>query len=179
MTCHPSAGGPVDLVRRALLTGEVEQLLVGSPPYAIRHRSSSSTTATDLPLLFDQGIYPLASDLGARPLRDSIMVSIPKLTATNPGTLALAFVVLIEAMRRARGAFSLELDLSVVALALRSAIEKRWEALASDSSLGGGAWPDGLLGELRRIALNSARFGAPRFFPDDELEARPEKAGDR
>lgn len=166
MTSHPTAGSPVDLARRALLTGEVEQLLVGSPPYVIRHRFSSSTTPTDLPLLFDQGIYPLASDLGAGPLRDSIMVAIPKLTATNAGILALAFVVLLEAMRRARGAFSLELDLSVLALALRSAIEERWEALANDSSLGGGAWSDGLLGELHRIAVNSARFGAPPFFPD-------------
>ena len=155
------SGNPKALVHSALESGEFLRLLMGEPEYRYMPPRSLSPWDTDLTVLLDV-IYdcddPVVRALAKRELTYAAREAVERYR----GLIPVAICVLVESAKKVRGR---ELGLPVAELAgsLRKGIVIHASQLSCDYTGGGAMWPDGLLGELRRLSQNCAAAGGPSF----------------
>ena len=153
---------PKEIARAALAKGELDKLLLGSPEYQYRSRFSPAPGNTDLTELLAgiyDGLEPQAKELA----KNAMLKAFNSLDGVYEGIEAIAACILFETGRKCDGRPTLGLPLDDLAAKLQATIRKFESRLRADKSGGGANWPDGLLGDLRRLSRNTEKYGGPSF----------------
>ena len=149
------------LVNRALAEDAIDLLLLGKPGYTYLPKWSPSPGNTDITALlavfYDEQLGLSKVELGRR-LQQAIM----QIIDSYEGLFPVATVLLVESLARRDGR-ALGLPLEAIAERLKCAIEGFRTNLITDRIGGGGFWPDGALGDLRRLSKNVSEIGGPEF----------------
>jgi len=152
---------PLNLIRQALDKNQMTDLLLGAPEYCYLPKYSSSTSATDLAallgVLYDN--CPLEERQETSLKIERAFLDIVK---TYEGIEPSSTVILLEALAQKNGN-ALGLPLEILASDLRNSIAHFRDRLANDKAAGGRNYPDGLLGDLRRLSKNVVDLGGPSF----------------
>lgn len=153
---------PAQIAMMAIERGEMEKLLLGSPEYRYRSRHSPSPGSTDL----TEVLAPLydAEDALRERARDQIVNALCSLSCAYEGIDPMVTLLVIEAMRKSSGRRTLEIPLHILAGHLRRAVETHRHRLMTDRSGGGADWPDGMLGEMKRLSRIVVDYGGPAFI---------------
>jgi hypothetical protein len=157
-----SPTSPIDIVRTALAKDELDLLLLGVPEYQFFDRWSGSPYNTDLASLLPE-LYLLAEDGQEVRVRDNLLAAINKIVDTYEGLVPVAICILFETGRRIRDEYVLGLPLFDMASELQQEIRVFAFRLMEDKSGVGAEWPDGRLGDLRRLSKNTVERGGPSF----------------
>jgi len=151
---------PEALLRRALKHGRLAQVLLGAPGYRYLPRYTMSAGHTDLPALLDV-YYSLDNEYSRQELGKRLNEAIVTAMERYEGIVAAACCILCEVVTPDNKRLGLDLD--GLAISLRGMIAYNALRLRSDKSGGGRNWPDGLLGDLRRLSRNTVERGGPPF----------------
>jgi hypothetical protein len=160
-----------ELVRNALEKDELDLLLLGKPEYQYLPKWSPSPYNTDVATLLDV-LYHLVGQYPRDQIRERLYGAIKKVVATYEGVYPVAGCILLESsaqspvdlLGQANRQNAIGLPLEEIANELRASIERFKSRLAGDKSGDGWKWPDGLLGDLRRLSKNTKRLGGPSFW---------------
>ena len=153
---------PEEIVKAALAKGELEKLLLGAPAYQYRSKYSPAPGNTDLTELLSVVYRDLAAD--ERGLAAEILLAaLNKIVHTYEGLRPVASCILYEAGSQADRRPPLGLPLSELARALDASIQRYSDPLRADKTGEGYEWPDGRLGEFRRLSRNTVSLGGPSF----------------
>ncbi len=156
------ATNPTDIMNAALAKGELDKLLVGAPEYQYHSKYSPAPGNTNLTELLE-AIY---DDLGQQPrevAKDALVKALYSLSGTYEGIDAISTCILLEASRRSDNRPMLGLPIDDLAGKLQATIRTFELRLRAGKSGGGRYWPDGLLGDLRRLSRNTEKCGGPAF----------------
>jgi hypothetical protein len=153
---------PHEIVKAALAKGELDRLLLGAPEYQYRSKYSPAPGNTDLTELLGV-IYDGLDGEERRKATDALVKALEEIGGTYAGIDALATCILVESVRRSSGRPPLGLPLGDLAARLEATIRVFEPRLRADLSGGGQGWPDGVLGDLRRISRNTEKYGGPPF----------------
>ncbi len=156
------ATDPETTVRLALSKKEFDKLLLGASEYQYRSRLSPAPGNTDLTELLAV-IYDRLDPQTKEIARDSLVESLRSLCDTYEGIEAVSACILFESVRKSSGKAVLGLPLDELAEKLHATIEAFRLRLQADKSGAGKYWPDGILGDLRRLSRNTERYGGPSF----------------
>lgn len=151
-----------EIVRNALERDELNLLLLGRPEYQYFDRWSSSPYNTDPVALLDT-LYRLVQESQRPQIRDRLLGAIKKIVDTYDGLTPVAGCILFEAGRKSDKRPMLGLPLEEIAAELRQSIRVFRFRLEKDKTGVGAQWPDGLLGDLRRLSRNTEQLGGPSF----------------
>lgn len=152
----------IEIVSSALSKGELGKLLMGTPEYQFRSKFSPAQTDSDLTELLAV-IYDGLDAQKREAARDALEKALLALADTYEGIEPLATCILLESLRRSDGRPTFGLPINDLAKKLQATIRKFDDRLRSDKSGGGRDWPDGLLGDMRRLSRNTERYGGPSF----------------
>lgn len=155
-------GGPSEIVRTALAKGELEKLILGAPEYQYRSRFSPAPGNTDLTELLAvvyDGLDSQAGELATV----ALIKALYSVVNTYEGIDAVSTCILFETGRKFDGKQPLGLPLDDLAARLQATIRTFEPQLRVDKSGGGQHWPDGRLGEFRRLSRNTVSLGGPSF----------------
>jgi hypothetical protein len=161
-----SQASPDKIVRKALDRGELDLLLLGVPKYQYFDRWSGCPYNTDHPSLLS-ALYLLAENGQEVRIRDSLIAAIKKIIDTYDGLLPVAACILYESGQQFNDKYTLGLPLLDIASELRQQITVFSFRLIDDRSGVGAEWPNGRLGDFRRLSKNTVENGGPLFC--DEL----------
>jgi hypothetical protein len=158
-----------DVVRAALDADELDKMLLGWPPYQYLPKWSPATD-TDLPQLL-HALYGLVGVYPREDLSDRLRHAIEKIVVDYEGLGPVASCILFEASARApfdafgkpKADTSLRLPLDEIADDLRQSVRVFSIRLEKDKTGVGSEWPDGRLGDFRRLSKNTVRYGGPSF----------------
>ncbi len=153
---------PQEIVKAALANGELDKLLLGAPAYQYRSKYSPAPGNTDLTELLSV-VYDHWDPADKKHVHEQVAKAVYAIIGTYHGIEPVAICVLLESLRAARGKPSLGLRLDDVAARLRASIDTFSEQLRVDKGGGGANWPDGRLGDLRRLSRNTEDLGGPSF----------------
>lgn len=157
-----AANNPIDIVNVALAKGEIEKLLLGTPEYQYRSRLSPAPGNTDLTELLAV-IYDGLDPQSREAAKDALVKGLYSLSETYEGIDAVATCILIESLRKSNGRSLLGLPIDDLAERLRVTIRAFEPRLRADKGGAGRDWPDGLLGDLRRLSRITENLGGPSF----------------
>ncbi|MEN6449431.1 MAG: hypothetical protein ABFC96_02985 [Thermoguttaceae bacterium] len=151
-----------EIVRKAIERDEVDLLLLGKPGYKFLPKWSPAPGDTDLTALLSAlrglvGKYPHGE------IRDLLYRAIRKIVGTYEGLDPVACCLICEAVNRSEGKSSFELPVDEIAAELRQSIMAFRSRLERDKTGFGAEWPDGMLGDLRRLSRNTEHKGGPSF----------------
>lgn len=147
------------LISTALNTGEIDQLLLGVPKYAYRSRFVPCPRDSDIV----EFLQVMVNEVNTVKLRTELDRVLNRMVDTYEGVFPVASCILFETARRSRGETTLNLDTHALAAALSNTIDRFRDRLAIDFSFEGANWPDGQLGDLRRLSRVTASLGGPTF----------------
>lgn len=153
---------PVAIVKIALKKGELDKLLLADPKYQYRSKFSPAPSDTDLTELLAV-IYDNLDPQTRTVARDALIRALYSLVGDYEGIDAVATCILLEALRKSDGRPTLGLPIDDLAAKLQATIQVFSSRLQADKSGGGRDWPDGLLGDLRRLSRNTEKYGGPSF----------------
>lgn len=153
---------PEAVVRAALARGELDKLLLGAPEYQYRSKYSPAPGNTDLTELLDV-IYGHLGGEEAEKAKDALVKALDGICDTYAGVDATSTCILFETGRKFDGRPALGLPLDRLAGRLAATIRTFEPQLRADKSGGGQNWPDGMLGDLRRLSRNTEKYGGPSF----------------
>ena len=153
---------PDRIVRTAAQKGELDKLLLGSQEYCYRPPWSPAPGNTDLTELLAV-LYDRWDPADKEHVQEQIARAVYAIVGTYQGIEPVAMCVLLESLRTARGKPSLGLPLDDITAKLRASIDTFSERLRADKGGGGANWPDGRLGDLRRLSRNTEDLGGPSF----------------
>ncbi len=153
---------PMTIVNNAVTKGELDKLLLGAPEYCYRSRMSPAPGNTDLTELLDV-LYERWNPTDRERVRDDLVKALYAIVETYEGLGPVATCVLIESSCRAENSPMLGLPLDDLANKLRSGIERFRSRLEKDKTGEGSEWPDGRLGEFRRLSRITVELGGPSF----------------
>jgi hypothetical protein len=148
------------IVTTAIAKGELDQLLLGTAEYRYRSRWSPAPV-TDLTELLGV-VYERWSAEERDHARDQLAKALDSIVGTYDGLRPVASCILLETMYRVENK-SLGLPLEDIAAKLRRSIDQFRSRLANDNTGEGAEWPDGRIGEFRRLSRNTAKRGGPSF----------------
>ena len=151
-----------ELVRKALEKDELDLLLLGKPEYQFLPKWSPASSDTDVIALLE-ALYYCTEQYTQAVLRDHLLNAINKIVWTYEGLDPVVCCILSEMVRRSEGRPSLGLPLEEIASDLRQSIRIFSFRLEKDKTGEGAQWPDGLLGDLRRLSRNVQNLGGPSF----------------
>lgn len=155
------------LVRHAILHNDVVGLLLGRHPYAYRSKFSPANSPTDHAELFEFGVYRVFEESpGRKSFKRQFDDALRALVENYEALPIIAFIILIEIIRRKNGKISLEVDLDELGKALLKSIERHKTRLIADTTREGYSNPQGRYGDLVRLSRICERLGAPRFVPN-------------
>lgn len=155
-----------DLTRKAAEGGAIRELLLGEGGFAFIPKFSPSDLATDLAVVLPDGVYPYAERNPQFPMRERMDDTLRKFTGTALEITSFALVVFFESQRRYQGKSHLGLDLDSLSGVLKGAIDRQRHELEREQSFGGRGYPDGVVGNLRRLSGMTETSGGPSFFPE-------------
>jgi hypothetical protein len=153
---------PETIVRAALAKDELDKLLLGAPEYQYRSRYSPAPGNTDLTELLSV-IYDCFDAKAMETAKERLLKALYSFCDTYEGMDAVSTCILFETVRKSGGRPILGLPLEDLATRLQATIQAFEPRLRADKSGGGRHWPDGMLGDLRRLSLNTERYGGPPF----------------
>lgn len=156
------ATNPRDIVNTALAKGELDKLLLGAPEYQYRSRFSPAPGDTDLTELLAV-IYDGLDPQTREAAKDALVKALYALSGTYEGIDAISTCILFETGQKFDRRPPLGLPLEDLAMKLQATIRAFEPRLRADKSGGGRDWPDGLLGDLRRLSRNTEKYGGPAF----------------
>ncbi len=154
--------GPNEIVRTALAKGELEKLLLGAPEYQYRSKYSPAPGNTDLTELLSVIYRDLAAEERG-PAAEMLLAALKKIVHKYEGLRPVASCILYEAGSQADHRPPLGLPLGELARALGASIQQYSSQLRADETGEGSEWPDGRLGEFRRLSRNTVSLGGPSF----------------
>lgn len=157
---------PKQIVQDALTRNELAELLLGRTPYNYQPPHSASPYQTDLIGLLEI-LYQTTSMSNLKSVATKLQQAVLQVSKTYEGVIPTALVILIETLRLKRGHVVFSLPLDQLALELRNTVTQHQEQLKKDFSNGGSVWPDGILGEIRRLNQNITEIGGPAFLEED------------
>lgn len=149
------------LVQTAIELGEFSRLLMGEPEYCYLAPGSPSPWNTDLTVLLDV-VYDCDDSVLRSLAKRELSHALPEVVRHYRGLVPVAICLLLELAKKARGR-DLGLPVAELACVLRKNIETHGPRLSCDYAGGGAQWPDGVLGELRRLSSISVELGGPSF----------------
>lgn len=160
---------PNEIVAKALKRDELDLLLLGPPEYQFFDRWVDPYN-TDLTALLG-ALYSDAVEGRREQIKNRLLAAIMKIVETYDGLFPVAECVLYEASARSavdwfgrpKANTSLGLPLEEIAAELRQSIRVFAFRLEKDKAGVGANWPDGLLGDLRRLSKNTLTLGGPSF----------------
>jgi len=152
-----------NIIQRALEKNQLADLLVGSPAYRYLPKYTSSPYVTDLGALLGN-LYDACPPDKRVEIARSLATAVREIVKRYEGIIPSAMVILIESSRKKDGRAPLGLPLESLASELGASIAQFRQQLASDKSGGGRNYPDGLLGELRRLDAIVVDLGGPSIF---------------
>jgi hypothetical protein len=160
---------PKEIVRKALKKGELDLLLLGRPEYQYIDRWVDPYN-TDLTALL-RALYWDFAEGQREQIKNRLFAAIKKIVNSYEGLFSVAGCVLYETAARSsvdsfgrpKPETSLGLPLDEIAAELRQSIRVFSFRLEKDKTGVGAQWPDGLLGDLRRLSKNTERLGGPSF----------------
>ncbi len=161
---------PEEIVRSALEQDELDLLLLGSPAYRFLPKGSPAPGDTDLIELLTV-LYRLIGQYPREVLKLHLYRAIKKIVESYDGLDPVAACIFYESYARCpvdsfgrpKSGEPLGLPLEEVAGELRQSIRVFSIRLEKDKSGGGAGWPDGRLGDMRRLSKNTTRVGGPSF----------------
>ena len=165
---------PQEIVRKALERDELDLLLLGGPEYRcfllLSALRSSLRYENDLGELL-QVLYKSAEDHPEKGIADRLLRAMKKIVEHYEGLTPVARCILYEIVARSavdcfgrpKAQTSLGLPLEEIASELKQSIRVFSFRLEKDKVGVGAEWPDGLLGDLRRLSRNTVRLGGPSF----------------
>jgi hypothetical protein len=153
---------PKEIVDKALERDELDLLLLGKSEYQFFDRWSSSPYNTDLVAILD-ALYRFAGEDQREQIKKRLLGAIKKIVDTYEGLVPVAGCILLESGRRSENRPTLGLPLKEIAAELMQSIRLFSFRLEKDKTGVGAQWPDGLLGDLRRLSKNTERVGGPSF----------------
>lgn len=157
-----AANNPIDIVNAALAKGEIEKLLLGTPEYQYRSKWSPAPGDTDLTELLAV-TYDWLDPQPREAAKEALVKGLYALSDTYEGIEAIAACILLESLRRSKGRPLLGLPIDDLAERLQVTIRAFEPRLRADKVGAGRDWPDGLLGDLRRLSRITENLGGPSF----------------
>ena len=153
---------PKEIVLKAIERDELDRLLLGKLEYQFFDRWSGSPYNTDLvPLL--NVLYRFCGEHQQEQTKNRLLSAINKIVDTYDGLDPVAVCILFETGRRSDDRPTLGLPQEDIAAELRQSIRVFSFRLEKDKTGAGDEWPDGRLGDLRRLSKNTERLGGPSF----------------
>lgn len=156
---------PIDslqIVSRAIAESALDKLLLGAEGYRYLPGWSPATGCTDLTELLAV-LYDLWPKDDRQRVCKALSESLTRLVSTYDGLEPVATCILFESLRKFRKRNPLGLPVDELAAQLRASIERFAARLTSDKRGDGSRWPDGWMGELRRLSRNTVELGGPGF----------------
>lgn len=153
---------PFQIVSRAIADSELDKLLLGAEGYRYLPAWSPATGCTDLTELLAV-LYDKWPTHERQRVCDALSESLTRLVSKYDGLEPVATCILIESLRKSRNRNPLGLSVDELAAQLRASIERFAARLTADKSGDGSRWPDGWMGELRRLSRNTVELGGPCF----------------
>jgi hypothetical protein len=158
-----------EIVRKAIEKDELDLLLLGKPEYQFLPRWTPADD-TDLVELLS-ALYRLVTEYRREELKDYLHRAIKKIVDTYEGLDAVASCILFESSKQSpvdcfgepHQPNPLGLPLDGIASELRQSIRVFSFRLEKDKTGVGSQWPDGRLGDLRRLSQITKRLGGPAF----------------
>jgi hypothetical protein len=152
----------IAMVKNALEKSELDKLLLGEPGYRYLPKGSPAPGDTDLAAVIGI-LYDHTSEAERQRIRDEILKTLNSIVGTYEGLEPVAASILLESLRKMRNRSPFGLPLDDIAAKLRASINAFADRLKADRSGVGAGWPDGRLGELRRLSRNTVDLGGPSF----------------
>ena len=152
-----------NLIYRALDKNQLCDLLLGSSNYRYLPKGSPSPYGTDLAALLGT-LYDTCPLERRQETARKLETSVRQIVKTYEGIIPTSIVILVEALAQRNGNSPFGLPIASLASELKQSIANFRGQLAQDKTGGGRNWPDGLLGELRRLSVNVSELGGPPFF---------------
>ncbi len=153
---------PETIVVNAVIKGELDKLLLGMPGYQYRSRYSPAPGNTDLTELLDVVYHRLDPETRAK-ASQGLLDAIYSIIGTYQGLRPTASCLLYEVSESFRGKPVLGLPVDLIATKLAASIRAFEPKLRADKSGGGRGWPDGMLGDFRRLSGITEKYGGPPF----------------
>jgi hypothetical protein len=156
---------PIMILKKALAKGELEKLLLGFPEYRYLPKGSPSPENTDLAALLG-ALYDHTTEDNKAKVRDNMTKALNTIVQHYDGLQPVAACILLESLRNARNKPSFGLPLTDLAARLHASINLFSDRLKGDKNGVCSSWPDGRLGELRRLSRNTTELGGPSFLDE-------------
>ncbi len=153
---------PIAMITEAAAKGELIKLLLGEPGYRYLPKGSPAPGDTDLAAVIGV-LYDFTPESERTHVRDEMLKALNAIVSTYQGIEPVASSILLESLRKMRNRPRLGLPLDDLATKLYDSISAFADRLKSDKSGIGAGWPDGRLGELRRLSKNTVDLGGPSF----------------
>jgi len=153
---------PKQIVMRALAANDLRGLLLGHLEYRYVPAGSPSPSDTDLSVLLGT-LYDEVSAPPRKVLAEEYEHALKEALKSETGVGPVAYAIVFEALRRSRTHTPMNFALAEVAAELRHSIRLHSGYLARDFSGAGRGWPNGWLGELKRLSKLSQELGGPSF----------------
>ena len=149
------------IVSTAVERGELEALLLGHPAYWYRSKYSPAAQSDITELLSE--LYRAADfDINSQTGR-AFVQALQSIASSYDGIVPLASCILYETMQVRKGS-QLGLPLHSLCAQLSALISQHSVRLRDDKSGEGADYPDGMLGELRRLNEVTVSCGGPSFL---------------
>jgi len=162
------------LVKKAYQENKVKELLLGEEDffYCDRFAPIPRGVKTDLASVIPAGLHKYKKD--DPEMEKKLLSALISLSDNVLGIWVVASFILIEVLcRKENLKEELNIDLNDLANHLKNKIIEHKEGLYFERSiLNGDQHSDGVLGELRRLQLNTFDEGGPQFLPDELLQKK-------
>lgn len=153
---------PIQMIKEAVAKGEIIKLLLGDPGYCYLPKGSPAPGNTDLAAVIGV-LYDFIPESERARVRDEMVVALNAIVGTYEGLEPVAASILLESLRKMHNRTRFGLPLDDLAAKLSESINAFADRLRADRSGVGASWPDGRLGELRRLSRNTVDLGGPPF----------------
>jgi len=154
---------PMTIVQNAVSRGELDKLLLGTTEYRYRSKWSPAPGDTDLTELLAV-LCDRWNPTEKERINDDLTRALYAVVGTYEGLEPVATFILFESGRKADGDGHFGVPLDRLSAELQSSIKAYSGRLRSDKSGAGRNWPDGWLGELRRLSRVTDELGGPSFL---------------
>lgn len=157
---------PEEIVRRAVESNELRELLLGEEKYRYRANYSAGPGPTDLTALLSS-FYHWPQGEQRKKLAQRLNDVLMQIVDTYEGLEPVAVCILMETLARKNHDPTLGLHVEVLAKKLQDRITRFSSRLASDKTDAGASWPHGRLDDFRNLSRNVTKYGGPAFFFED------------
>lgn len=147
---------------------EIPMLLLGEDPYACTDRFTPlpKGVKTDPTILIPVGLhkYKLENPF----MEQELLKALYSISNLSLGIWTVASFISIESYLKKRNKPILSIDLNQLANSLKEKILQHKTLLAEERvDLDGNQYIDGVLGELKRLSVNTIENEGPNFFPEE------------